>query len=348
MPKSVRGMTYVLIIVDHFSKWVEVIALDDIKAPKLARAIYDNWICRYGVMQRLHSDGANNVHGEVMKQLSKLLGTDKSKSSRLHPEGDGISEAFVKIVKAVLRKHVEKYGENWDLNLQSAAYAIRSSINSGTGVTPAELVLGQVLHHPSDFNNVELGEKLPLNVSQARNFAKKLTKQVHESTAIVNDVLRKNRDQMKKTYDKNVTKHNFQVGDMVMIWDPPSKKGLSRAFQAKWNGPWKITRFIGSTNCRLENDRGKDKYTHLNLLKKVNLRNPLYTNANICQTPTNDLLDVNYRVPAPPAELVDPMLFESVDDSENEEQGPRFPIDNAYVDVAESNIIEQRLRSRTS
>ena len=89
-------------------------------------------------MQELHSDGANNVHGEVMKQLSQLLGTDESKSSRLHPEGDGMSEAFVKIVKAVLRKHVEKYGENWDLHLQSAAYIIRSSINSGTGVTPAE------------------------------------------------------------------------------------------------------------------------------------------------------------------------------------------------------------------
>ena len=96
MPKTSRGMTYALIIVDHFSKWPEFVALPDSTAPVIAQAIFDNWICRYGVMERLHSDGANNVNGEVMKQICKLLGVDKSHSSRLHPEDDGISEANVK------------------------------------------------------------------------------------------------------------------------------------------------------------------------------------------------------------------------------------------------------------
>ena len=35
MPKTERGMIYVLIIVDHFSKWPEVVALPDSSAPRL-------------------------------------------------------------------------------------------------------------------------------------------------------------------------------------------------------------------------------------------------------------------------------------------------------------------------
>ena len=67
--------------------------MPDIRAPTVAQAIFDNWVCRYGVMPRLHSDGAKNVDGEVMRLLCILMGIKKSKSSRLHTEGDGILEA---------------------------------------------------------------------------------------------------------------------------------------------------------------------------------------------------------------------------------------------------------------
>ena len=178
-------------------------------------------------MERLHSDGANNVNGEVMQQISKLLGVDKSKSSRLHPEGDGLSEAVVKIVKSVIQKHVDYFGSNWDLYLQSAAFAMRSNISSGTGVSPAELILGESLKHPIDIEINTKEENVPLNVKQARNFASKLKGRLNESSAIVNDSLRKTRGQMKRSYDKSVTKHDFKVVDNVMISDPPQRKASS-------------------------------------------------------------------------------------------------------------------------
>ena len=79
-------------------------------------------------MQRLLSDGANNVHGEILKQVNILLGVGKS-------------EAVIIVVKSIIQKHIDKYGSNWDQHLQSATFAIRSTINSGTGVTPAELII---------------------------------------------------------------------------------------------------------------------------------------------------------------------------------------------------------------
>ena len=48
-------------------------------------------------------------------------------------------------------------------------------------------------------------------------------------------------------------------------------------------------------------------------------------------------------------QIVDPDIFDVDDLSEIDIQsGPREPINNAYVDIDVSNIMESRLRSRTS
>ena len=94
LPVTVRGNRYVLIVVeDHYSRWPE---FGSINAPVLAISLVDQWCCRYGIPQGFHSDGCSNVHGEVMKEVLKLLGINKTKSSRLHPQGDGLAESFVK------------------------------------------------------------------------------------------------------------------------------------------------------------------------------------------------------------------------------------------------------------
>ena len=67
VPKTVKGNSYALIIVVHLSKWPEILTLPDMKATTIAQAIFDNWICRYGVMKRLHRDGAQLIYGTEFK-----------------------------------------------------------------------------------------------------------------------------------------------------------------------------------------------------------------------------------------------------------------------------------------
>ena len=148
MPASDSGNSYALILVDHFTKWLEVIPLKDTHAPTIALAIHDQWICRYGLMQRLHSDGATNVDGCIMHEVCNLLGIGTSKSLHLHPQGDDLSEAMVKQVKECIQKQVDTHDRNWDQHLQASAYAIRTSVSTSTNVTPAELVFGTKISTP--------------------------------------------------------------------------------------------------------------------------------------------------------------------------------------------------------
>ena len=101
------------------------------------------------------------MNGFVIDELCKLIDTTKSKSSRLHPQGDGLAESMVKVVKSCLRKQVDRYGKNWDLYLDATAFAIRTSINNSTKHTPAEMMFGENLRRPVDVS-------VPLN-NEKRN-----------------------------------------------------------------------------------------------------------------------------------------------------------------------------------
>ena len=296
LPETPSGNKYALIIVDHFSKWPEVIPLKDIDAPTIARAIHDQWICRYGLMKRLHSDGAPNVHGCVIKEISTLLGIGKSKSSRLHPQGDGLSEAMVKQVKSCIQKQVDQFGRNWDLHLQAAVYAIRSSISSSTKVSPAELILGDKLSLPTQLLTTQSPAKLlkpttAHNIKQAQQFATDLGKSLKQSFETVNQTLSQSRTNMKAQYDKNTKKHHYKVHDTVMLWKPTPKKGISHCWQPKWSGPWTIARLVGEVNCQLVNSDNKlSPVVHVNQLKYIPKRS---TQLNDSLTPDKDIIEQN-------------------------------------------------------
>ena len=212
IPKTPRGNQYALILVDHFSKWPEVVAHSNSDAPTVARAIYDQWCCCYGLMKSLHSDGASNVNRNVIQELCKLLGVNKSHSSRLHPLGDGMAESMVKILKDCVKKQIDKHGSDWDLYIQSAMYAVRSSICTSTGFTPSQMILGEVEDRHS------------LQASPAK---------------------------MKTQSDKKITTHIFKMGDFVMLWYPYKRTGLSKVWQPNWIGPYTIHTHVGPSNCIL-------------------------------------------------------------------------------------------------
>ena len=249
----------------------EFVCLGNIKAPTIASALFDNWCCRYGTPDRFHSDGATNVHGEVLKELCKHFGVDKSKSSRLHPQGDGMAESFVKQAKSCIQKQVEKNGSDWDLFLQTTAFAIRSNTTYNTKCSPAELIFGEKLIQPighlMDYGAETFGQK------QGSAFAKELKSRIESCKKMVNSHLAETRKQMKKRYDKGSKPSPFSIGDTVMLWKPYKKKGVSSCFQPKWHGPWTIVKFTGNTNtnCKIVNcsDPTAKMNVHVNQLKLV-------------------------------------------------------------------------------
>ena len=341
LPKNIHGNQYALILVDHFSKWVEVHALKEASAATIAKTIFDEWCCRYGVMTKLHSDGGQNVHSGVIKELCSLIGTVKSKSSRLHPQGDGMAETTIKTIKTAIKKQVDKYGQDWDLYLQPTAFAIRTSINHSTKHTPAELVVGDNLQRPIDVSSTT--SPTVGNRRSHKEFASSLVEKLDVSAAAVRDCSSLARQKMKQKYDKHNTKHDIQIGNKVMLWWPYYKKGIPRSFQPSWKGPFTVVELIGSTNCKIEDENGRLKCVHLNQLKVVQERNS-YTAHRRYIPP---------RVPTV-EQVVDFGDFGSfgdvdgrVDQVENDDDDNSQPIVNhGWCNIDRSNILPNRTRNQ--
>ena len=89
LPPS-SGMTYVLTLIDRFSRWPEAIPLPDIKAETVAQAVISGWVARFGVPQILTTDRGAQFTGSLWSEVCALLTINRSRTTSFHPESNGI------------------------------------------------------------------------------------------------------------------------------------------------------------------------------------------------------------------------------------------------------------------
>ena len=53
---TARGRTRILVLIDHHTRWVELIALPEPTAELVAKAIFEHWMSRWGTMRALLAD----------------------------------------------------------------------------------------------------------------------------------------------------------------------------------------------------------------------------------------------------------------------------------------------------
>ena len=133
-----RGRRYVLVVTDLFTKWVEIFALTDTTAATVARKIAKVFT-RFPQCAELLTDQGANFESALVKELCRVLGVKKLRTTPHHPAGNGQTERFNATLCGILRTRC--YGQ-WDEKLPWAASAYNSSVHSATGFTPYELMFG--------------------------------------------------------------------------------------------------------------------------------------------------------------------------------------------------------------
>ena len=84
-----RGNQYVLVVVDHFSKWVECYALSDQTAERVARTLVSEFIGRFGCLLELHSDQGRNFESRMFKEVCDILKLVKTRTTPYRPITNG-------------------------------------------------------------------------------------------------------------------------------------------------------------------------------------------------------------------------------------------------------------------
>ena len=164
LPWSEEGYRYLLLVVDTFSKWIEIIPMRDQTTKSIKKAFLAGWVYRHGVPTVLMSDQGKNVDGEVLHALCDEYGICKKHSSAYHPEGNGTAERAIGKIKQIMRclladRSMPK--THWPLLLNEISFISNSLPSASTTVSPQELTYGHILRSPleAQIDNMQMKEE---------------------------------------------------------------------------------------------------------------------------------------------------------------------------------------------
>ena len=145
LPPTARGNRYVMIAVDHFTKWVELVPLKSKSSADVAHAFLDQVLSRFGAPGEVLTDQGKEFQGAFQTLLANHTIAHRL-ASREHPQADGLAEGMVQTLKSGLRKVLlDKSRTEWDLYMPYVAMGYRMSKQAAVGYSPYYLLYGR---HP--------------------------------------------------------------------------------------------------------------------------------------------------------------------------------------------------------
>ena len=274
LPQSRRGNKYIMVVADHFTKWVEAFAIPNQTAETIARVLVEEVVCRFGVPLQLHSDQGTNFESQLFKDMCKLLGVEKTRTTGLHPQSDGLVERYNRTLLTMLTMYVQDDQQTWDEILPYVMMAYRASRHESTGKTPNLLMLGREVNLP--LNAVvaspaeEDGEAMDYD-----DHVSALQKRLRDSHEVAREHLKGAAIHQKKQYDHKAGQQDLKEGQPVWLWDPSRKRGISPKLTSNWKGPLVIVQRIDDLLYRVQRGpRAKPKVVHINRLRPYEGENP--------------------------------------------------------------------------
>jgi transposase-like protein len=116
LPLTVRHNKYVLVMVEHFSKWIELVPSLDKSSEGVAYAFLDRVLSHFGAPAEVLTDQGTEFQGEFQVLCDKAL-IDHRTMSRDHLEADVLAQRVVQTMKRALRKYGLQKGHlgDWDI-----------------------------------------------------------------------------------------------------------------------------------------------------------------------------------------------------------------------------------------
>jgi transposase InsO family protein len=142
------GNSHILVVVDCFTRWVELYPVPDVSARHCATALLQH-VGRYGVPATVRSDRGSQFVNEILAELSSVLGTEQEFTTAYSKEENAIVERMNKEVMRHLRAILfdKKVLSRWSMDqLPLVMRILNSEEKTRTGVSPCELLFGNSIN----------------------------------------------------------------------------------------------------------------------------------------------------------------------------------------------------------
>ena len=298
LPVTVQGNQYILVMSDHYTKWVEAAPIPNQRAETVAQEFVKEVISRHGVAKKVLTDQGGNLKSDLMKKVFEVMGIEKLRTSVYHPQTDGQVERFNRTLKALLMSFVNDRHNDWDLHLPIALFAYRNSRHTSTGVSPFLAVHGKEARMPLDF----ILNESSTHVMPVADYVDQVRQVIHKTHQKVTTNMEKAQQHQQKSYDQHYRTQSsipLSVGQKVWLYNPAVPRGGSRKFHRPWSGPYIILHWVGEVNYYIQPVSGHKRslVVHRNRLKSCLTKLPpcdsepeiIYTAVPEMNNPTGEL-----------------------------------------------------------
>ena len=140
LPTTETGNRYILVLSDYFTRWVEAYPIENMEATTVADTLVREFVFRFGVPRRLHSDEEAKIESRVFQGMCRLLGIEKTRTTPFHDQSDGLVVRLNRTLGNIISSSQQ---HDWDEVLLMAMMAHRSSRQESTDQTLYLMLFGR-------------------------------------------------------------------------------------------------------------------------------------------------------------------------------------------------------------
>ena len=248
LPQTARRKKFIVIFIDRLTRWPEAYATTNLRGKTIALLIMNEIIPRYGVPRTLLSDQGSNFLGKICTKLYDLMRIHKLQTSAYFPSCNGLVERFNRTIVNMLAMFVQEQQNDWDLYIPWVLFAYRTAVNVSTHYSPFYLLHGYDATYPMDIELRLLNETF--------NNKEKFVEFMAERVATAREVAVKNLavidNQLMEKYRKLPKLPHYNIGDLVLVYDPTTPPGTNPKLMRRWTGPYRILKRFSNVNYEVK------------------------------------------------------------------------------------------------
>ena len=264
LPQTLKGEDTIAVFVDKLTKMVHLHPCTNrgFGADQLVDIFMNEVFRHHGVPRKIISDRDPKITSAFWREVMARLGSKCNISTAYHPQTDGQTEVFNKVLEEMLRNFVSPTMTNWATLLPACEFALNDHVHSGTQYTPFYLNYGRHPVKPIDLMIRTLGgegdspaesdyrlDRDPIE----RKRGKGKFDELHLALKRAKSLLETAKSAMTQAENRKRRDLTFVEGDKVWLssrnftWKSGAKKLCPR-----WLGPFPIIEVMGPLTYRLE------------------------------------------------------------------------------------------------
>ena len=231
------GYTYVLIVIDHFTRFVQFYGTRSKSSKAAADVLFNQFILNFGFPVRILHDRGGEFNGRLFAELHRLAGIKAVNTTPYNPQGNGACERYNRVLVSMLRALSSKEKADWRKHLPKLAFAVNATRNKSTGFSSFFLMFGREAKLPIDQIFQEIWDKRSDAVTHEQ-FAENWHNSMDQAYNIARENIGKAKGYNKRWYDRKAKSVEIKTNDLVLV-----KNDRERLTKKKLRSYWERNLF---------------------------------------------------------------------------------------------------------